>query len=126
MAEAILEEDNFRIEEELRKVSVDYYGTDLPESVYEVVVKDKNYWNIRRFLKDKPQTVDDIAELLHCTINQVEDFVTVASYAEKGGSRLFDARYHMFIKASDSAFITLGRSKKLMLNRNRTIIDAGI
>ena len=126
LAEAILEEDNFRIEEELRKVSVDYSGTDLPESVYEVVVKDKNYWNIRRFLKDKPQTVYDIAELLHCTINQVEDFVTVASYAEKGGSRLFDARYHMFIKASDSAFITLGKSKKLMLNRNRTIIDVGI
>ena len=126
LAEAILEEDNHRIEEELRKVSVDYSGTDLPESVYEVVVKDKNYWNIRRFLKEKPQTVYDIAELLHCTINQVEDFVTVASYAEKAGSRLFDARYHMFIKASDSAFITLGRSKKLILNRNRTIIDAGI
>lgn len=126
LAEAILEEDNLRIEEELRKVSVDYSGPDLPECVYEVVVKDKNYWNIRRFLKEKPQTVYDIAELLHCTINQVEDFVTVASYAEKAGSRLFDARYHMFIKASDSAFITLGRSKKLMLNRNRTIIDAGI
>lgn len=125
LAEAILEEDDHRIEEELGKILADYSGADLPGSVYELIVTDKNYWNIRRFLKEKPQTVYDIAALLHCTTKQVEDFVTVASYAEKNGSRLFDARYHMFIKASDSAFITLGRSKKLMLNRNRAIIDNG-
>lgn len=126
LAEAILEEDELRIEEELRKISVDCSNADLPRSVYEIIVEDKNYWNIRRFLKEKPQTVYDIAALLQCSTNQVEDFITVASYAEKDGSKLFDARYHMFVKASDSAFITLGRSKKLMLNRNRTIIDSGV
>src|SRR5699024_7259333 len=63
LAEAILEEDDHRIEEELGKILADYSGADLPGSVYELIVTDKNYWNIRRFLKEKPQTVYDIAAL---------------------------------------------------------------
>ena len=34
---------------------------------------------------------------------------------------LIKERYHMFAKALEGAYITLGQRKKLLLNRNRTV-----
>ena len=49
--------------------------------------------------------------------HEVENFVTVASKCEENGDMLFDARYHMFLRATDSVFITLKPSNKLFLTR---------
>ena len=48
---------------------------------------------------------------------QVSNFVAVATKCEKNGDKLFDARYHMFLRATESVFITLNPSCKLFLNR---------
>lgn len=39
------------------------------------------------------------------------------------GNKLFDVKYHMFLKAPDGAFITLGKNKQLSLLTCRTIGD---
>ena len=59
-------------------------------------------------------------------VKEIEDFVTVAAFAIKNSTQLLDAKYHMFIKACDSAFVTLGNSKKLMLNRSKQIYENGL
>ena len=37
--------------------------------------------------------------------------------AEKDGGKLFDARYHMFLRATESVFVTLAPDNHVMLHR---------
>lgn len=62
---------------------------------------------------------------MNWTQKEVESFVTVASKCEENGDRLFAARYHMFLRATDSVFITLAPSNKLFLTRKLTHYEAG-
>jgi len=97
----------------------------LNEILYDLVVHDENYWKIRELLKT-PQTIDEIAAKMKWTQSQVADFVTVASKCEKNEDKLFDARYHMFIRATESVFITLNPSNKLFLTRKDYHIENGV
>lgn len=125
LAEAISDDDENRIKTEIIKLNGNYSIADIKSAVYDLVVEDNNYWNVRALLQKKPQTVYKMAETLECSTRDLENFVTVAAYAYKNETMLLDAKYHMFVKASDSAFITLGNSKRLMLTRNKQIIDHG-
>lgn len=97
----------------------------LEEILYDVVLHDNTYWEIRGYL-DKPATVANLAKKMKWSNKEVEDFVTVASKAEKNGDRIFDARYHMFIRATESVFITLPPSGKLFLTRKQFDYDRDI
>ncbi|SHE39208.1 DEAD/DEAH box helicase [Caloramator proteoclasticus] len=88
----------------------------IEELLYDIVVHDKNYWAMRSFL-DIPKTVSDIAQYMKWSEEDVQNFITVASKCEKNFERLLDARYHMFLRATDSVFITLKPSSKLFLTR---------
>ena len=65
------------------------------------------------------RTLYDIAAKKGWRPEDLAYFVTVASKAEKNGERLFDARYHMFLRATESVFITLNPSNKLFLTRKK-------
>lgn len=86
------------------------------EALYDCILHDRNYWSVRSFLKN-PETVEKLAENMSWNRQQIADFVTVASKAEKNGGKLFDARYHMFLKATESAFVTLAPDNRIMLTR---------
>lgn len=92
---------------------------NLAEVLYDVVLHDKNYWEIRKHLQT-PKPVSVLSELMNWSQLEVENFVTVASKCEENGDRLFDARYHMFLRATESVFITLNPSNKLFLTRKLT------
>lgn len=124
LALAISDEMDSKIEIILQKYGVKT-SENLRSDVFDYVIKDKNYWKIRQLLLSKPRTVNEIAAECSSTGQEIADFVTVAAYAVKGDTRLFDAKYHMFIKACDSAFIILGKSKKLILTRSNSIFDKG-
>jgi hypothetical protein len=96
----------------MRKVS-------LKELLYDVVLHDNNYWEIRQHLQ-ATKTVAELARLMNWKQEEVESFVTVASNCEENGDRLFDSRYHMFLRATESVFITLNPSNKLFLTRKNT------
>lgn len=86
------------------------------EFLYNVVERDQSYHKMRRYLKE-PQTISSLAHLMSWKQDEIVDFVTVASQCKKNEDRLFDARYHMFLRATDSVFITLAPNKRLFLNR---------
>lgn len=88
----------------------------LDDALYQAVLHDAAYWEVRQHLQ-KPLTVSALAQRLKWSIEDVTNFVTVATRCEKNGARLFDARYHMFLRATESVFITLAPSRKLFLNR---------
>lgn len=89
------------------------------EQLYDIILHDVNYAEIRRCLSNA-KTISQISKQMNWTIDELSSFVTVASKAEKNGDRLFDARYHMFLRATESVFITLSPSNKLFLERKKT------
>ena len=92
-------------------------GVDVNAVLYDKIVCDDNYWKIRTLL-ETPKTVSYIASQMEWTEKQLTDFVSVASMAEKNDGKLFDARYHMFLRATESIFITLAPDNRVMLNRS--------
>lgn len=103
-------------EADLLKLIETPISSDFCLSLYEVIVHDNNYWRIRDLLQ-KPQTVTYLSNQLNWSEKQLTDFVSVASMAEKDGGKLFDARYHMFLRATESVFVTLAPDNHVMLHR---------
>lgn len=92
----------------------------LSENLYELVINDENYWVIRNLLC-KPQTVKYLSRKMGWSEEELASFVTVASLCEKDGIKLFDARYHMFLRSTESAFITLAPHNHIYLERHNII-----
>ena len=94
----------------------------LESELYDLIVHDQNYWRIRSLLSS-PETVRQVADSMNWTQKQLSDFVSVASLAEKNGGKLFDARYHMFLRATESVFVTLPPDSHVMLHRSTNRYD---
>ena len=89
-----------------------------PETLYDRILHDSNYNLIYSHL-DMPRTLSELSDIVGWSVDQLADFVAVASKAEKEGVRLFDSKYHMFLRATESVFITLGDDRKLFLTRKK-------
>lgn len=96
----------------------------LEDNLYRIVKSDTLYWAIREKLSNSPKTVADLSSNLKISTQTLDDFVTVASKAVHDGGKLFDSRYHMFLRASESAYITLPPSRKLFLTARKQYIDS--
>lgn len=116
----------------LNEIAEDY-GIAIPEGqsdaefLYDLCVNASVYRQLRN-ITNHPMTIPKITEILRETHEvkeqDVVNIVSVAAQAIKSNSALIKARYHMFAKTLEGAYITLGQHKKLVLNRNRsTVID---
>ena len=94
----------------------------LEENLYNIILHDENYSEIKKYSAET-ETINMLAQKMGWTEDELVNFVTIASKAEKNGERLFDARYHMFLRATESVFITLNPSNKLFLTRKKRHID---
>ncbi len=97
---------------------------DEMEALYDVIYHDPFYWRLRESLLT-PKTVRSLVDELHCDENQLTAFVTAATRAVHDGGKLFDARYHLFLRAADSVYITLKPSKRLFLEARKTWYENG-
>ena len=94
------------------------------EALYKIVRADPFYWKMRELLR-KPRTVSSLITETGMNEKQIADFVTVATKAVHESGKLFDARYHMFLRAAESVFLTLAPSKKLFLESKKTYLESG-
>lgn len=101
---------------------IDNVSAPLNEQLYDIILHDKNYTEIKTILAST-RTIQDIATKMNWSVDELSSFVTVATTAVKNGDRLFDARYHMFLRATESVFITLSPSNKLFLARKKKHIE---
>lgn len=89
---------------------------DIAEHIFDVLVKDKTFQKVRSY-STMPEQIAYYSHWFGWTEKEVEDFVVVATKGQRNDVRLFDARYHLFLRATDSVFITLGEEKRLFLTR---------
>lgn len=95
---------------------------DYNEYLFELLLKDKTFWKIKNYL-DTPKTIKNICSFMNWSENEIGTFVNVASKAIKNRKKLFDARYHMFLRATDGVYITLGEKKLSLTRENETYIN---
>ncbi len=110
------------------------YGIPIPDGIsdaeylYDLCVSASVYRDLRK-ITVRPMTIPEITKELRVTHNvtaqDVVNIIGTAAQASKNKSALIKARYHMFAKALEGAYITLGRNKRLTLNRNRSITIDG-
>ena len=92
----------------------------LETTLYQMILNDVLYKNVRDVLYGKPRTLQNAAELLNLSENDFTDFNTVASNALLNGDKIFDAKYHMFLRGIEGVYITLKPSEKLFINKLET------
>ena len=93
--------------------------SDIHDLLYDIVLHDGLYWEIRSSLS-KPLPVIELSRIMKLSTDDIAAFVTVASKCIHDNKKLFDARYHTFLRATEGAFITLGKSHKLFLTRKNS------
>jgi len=115
----------------LKKAGIEIVSVSTPEkslemTLYYMILNDSFYQNLRKQLVSQARTLNELAELLFFDqnifdgIQIITDFVTVASCAENDGDRIFEAKYHMFLKGIEGVYVTLEPSNKLFLNKMET------
>ena len=116
-------DDDSLVLAELAKHTTSTAGS-IAERLYDIILHDELFWEVRSYMTE-PKTVKAIAKHMGWSEEQVEAFVAVATRAERDDIRLFDARYHMFVRATDSVFITVGHKKRVFLERIKTHYEDG-
>lgn len=101
-----------------------------PEILYDLCVSSRAY-KVLRECATRPMTVHEIASAMRNYMelkdSDLVNLIHVASKAEKNKTALIKARYHMFVRALEGAFVTLNQNKKLYLTRqNYAEIDGDI
>lgn len=90
------------------------------EILYDFCLSSRVYKILRECVTE-PMTVSEITQkmqkYLAITEEDVVNLINVAVQADKNKTALIKARYHMFVRALEGAFITIGKHKKLFLTR---------
>lgn len=102
---------------EKMNVILDKYNVDYDENLsekeilYNLCLSASIYKELRKAVSE-PMTVSQIANRMKNNIDideeDIVNLISVASKAEKGKTALIKARYHMFVRALEGAYITLG------------------
>ena len=110
--------------EYLKSKGVEIYSVNdapsLETTLYYFILGDVLYKKVRDVLYNKPRTLSEVANSLDLSENDFTDFITVASNALLNGDKIFDARYHMFLRGIEGVYITLKPCEKLFINKMET------
>jgi ATP-dependent helicase YprA (DUF1998 family) len=85
----------------------------------------------KRFVESsrKPITISELQSSLSkeqpISIDQLIDFISICTRAEKGKTSLIKARYHFFVRALEGAYVTLNEPKQLFLQRKENVVTGG-
>ena len=92
-------------------------------ALYDVILHDEFYYRVRSVLYGQILSVSEAASRLTISKTQFTDFIAVASNAIKNDQRLFEAKYHMFLRGIEGVYVTLPPSNKLFTRKMQTYIE---
>jgi len=95
-------------------------------SLGDMILKDSKIWNIRKSLESGVKTIERISQDTGYSEDDIVDLITVASAARgHNGQKFFDAKYHVFVRTIEGAYISLKPSQKLSFTPTKIIEDNG-
>src|SRR5574344_1240779 len=116
-------EENLDDTDNVNKIIKNYVnvdGLELPEMLYNFLVKDKNVYDLYNYLSVKNYTFKEAMQLMAVN-NFVKDedliaLIHIINIARKDSKNLYDIKYHTFIRTLSGAFITLKPNKFMKLS----------
>lgn len=114
-------EDLIKTIKEFSSVAIDE-TLSAEEILYYLILHDDFYYKLRHVLST-PKTLEDSSRLLEVEETLLTDYIAVASNAEKDGDRIFEARYHLFVKGIEGVFVTLPPSNKLFIKKQEELVN---
>ena len=117
LAVKIRNNDSQEITNILEKYYPNLEGKDNEEKIYNLVLHDEFYYKVRDVLFKKIKNINEVSKELDISVEDFTDFIAVASNAIKNETKLFEARYHMFLRGIEGVFVTLKPLEKLFINK---------
>ena len=111
----------------LEKYGVKYDSSESDAEIIYNLCLSSTFYKALRECATRPMTVQEITSLVRNYQDVSEDdivnLINVASRAEKNKTALVKARYHMFVRALEGAYISIGARKKIYLERSKCTPD---
>lgn len=97
--------------------------SDIKENLYELLVRDRNVYDLYRILISGSKSFSDIRASYTSEISEDEliALIDLINLAEKDGIGLFDLKYHSFVRPIAGAYVTIGDNQKLTLTKTNVI-----
>ena len=92
----------------------------LKSTLYYMILHDSFYYRVRTCLLNQTKPLNEVAVELKTNTDDIADFIAVASNALINEDKIFEARYHMFLRGLEGVFVTLAPSNKLFLKKMET------
>lgn len=119
--------ENIKDIEVIRHISKKYKDInekDLHAILYELLISDRNVYDIYTSLKNGSKSFGYVYEELRVNISeekQLIDLIDLINLAEKNNIGLFDLKYHSFVRPLSGAYITYGDQPRLSLTKTNMI-----
>ena len=98
--------------------------TDDPRStLYDIMYADPLIHRISEELDEIPLTVSEISERVNVSEVDLINIITSISATRKYRNQVFNAKYHLFVKGLDGAYVTLKGSEKLFIKPQKKYTD---
>ena len=94
--------------------------------LYKIMKKETRFIELQKKLESAPGFVKDLAKSLISDDNPTEKLIALVDLANRGKAEsesqpLLPARYHLFVRAIEGAYLSLAGEKKLYLERHESI-----
>ena len=89
----------------------------LEKTLFNMILSDSFYYEFRALMLNQTKPLNQIACELNLDINDLTDFIAVASNAQVSGDKLFEARYHMFLRGIEGVYVTLNPDRHLFVTK---------
>ena len=101
----------------LRSYNADFApDKDDNEKLYELICRSRLFERLRS-LSNKPKTVQQLANEIGISNQELVHLIAASAKAVKEGTSLIKSRYHFFLRALEGVYITLAGQRKLFLTR---------
>lgn len=107
-------------EENANIIELDTLENTINATLFELIRHDKFYYRLRSLLLNKTKSLSETAKALSVKQGDLTDFIAVASNAKMNDEKIFEAKYHLFIRGMEGVFITLNPSNKLFIKKMET------
>jgi superfamily II DNA/RNA helicase len=85
------------------------------ERLYDIISHDPVIYRITDSLDERPKTVEELSEELSLSSDDLISIISASTSAMKNGMKLFDSKYHLFVKGLDGAYVTLAPDYSLFI-----------
>lgn len=111
---------------EEKQINIIKLGNDedtINATLFELIRQDVFYYKLRSLLLNKTKSLSETAVKLGISQDDLTDFIAVASNAKISDEKIFEAKYHLFIRGMEGVFVTLSPSNKLFIKKMETYND---